>query len=126
LSGIVLVRQPMQAPTRAIGEIEQHLTGSSLQLLCSRQRNASCNPSLIMKRTFSGNLKMKSMGPCTLKYKKVYFPNQMYLKVHFPKKKYALRLLQFDTYLTPKVFKFNEPCKDGRRYSRVTYLLVYN
>jgi hypothetical protein len=33
LSGIVLVRQPMQAPTRAIGEIEQHLTGSSLQLL---------------------------------------------------------------------------------------------
>jgi hypothetical protein len=33
LSGIVLVRQPVQAPTRAIGEIEQHLTGSSLQPL---------------------------------------------------------------------------------------------
>jgi hypothetical protein len=47
MSGIVLVRQPMQAPTRAIGEIEQHLTGSSLQLFSESYTFSNCRSTLL-------------------------------------------------------------------------------
>jgi hypothetical protein len=45
MSGIGLDRQPMREPLRAIGEIKQYLTGSSLQLLLQNewQGCGNCN-----------------------------------------------------------------------------------
>jgi hypothetical protein len=41
MSGIGLERQPMREPLRAIGDIKQYLTDSSLQLLYSRAKVTS-------------------------------------------------------------------------------------
>jgi hypothetical protein len=36
---------------------------------------------------------------------------------------YEIYVTHCETFVTPKVFKFIGPCKDGRRHGRGTYLL---
>jgi hypothetical protein len=50
MSSIGLDRQPMRAPTRAIGKIKQHLTNSSLLLLLEPLRKS---PEDVCATTFS-------------------------------------------------------------------------